>query len=100
MEIKMKQIYAVGFSGPCVGTDSLELVVAESEQEAADMMMYAAYEWYENWATEDDYDEDGTLINSPDVWAEVYDPDKHDQLYSGGPPSKKYIAELRKECEE
>jgi hypothetical protein len=100
MEIKLKQIYAVGYSGPCVGTDSLELVVAKSAGDAIEIMTPTAYDWYENWTNEDDYDEDGYIIEGPDIWAEVYDPDKHDSIIPGGIPSEKYIAELRKECEE
>jgi hypothetical protein len=101
MEIKLKQIYAVGYSGQYVGTDALDLVVAESVDEAIELMTPTAYEWYENWTDEDDYDEDGELLTEgPDIWAEVYDPDKHDCLMPGGGPSEKYIAQLRMECEE
>jgi hypothetical protein len=100
MEIKLKKIYAVGYSGPCVGTDALELVVAESVCDAIEIMTPTAYDWYQNWTEDDDYDEDGNLIEGPDIWAELYDPDKHDMHYAGGPPSEKYIAELTKECQE
>jgi hypothetical protein len=93
----MLKIYAVFYSGPCVGTDNMELIVAKSETEAVDLMWDTACDWYQNWTNEDDYDEDGNLIDGPDVWAEVYDPEKHDGLHPGGPPSEKYIDELKKQ---
>lgn len=93
----MKKIYAVFFSGPCVGTDTMELVVAKSEEEAIELMLPEAIDWYGNWAHEDDYDEDGNLVDGPDIWAEEYNPEEHDGKYPGGYPSADFIAYLKDE---
>jgi hypothetical protein len=96
----MMKIYAVMYSGPHVGTDNMVLTVAESEDQAIDDLLPEAWEWYEQWLHDEDYDEEGDRIcgDGPDIWAEEYDPEIHNSNYPGGPPSEKYIKGLQEEC--
>lgn len=96
----MPKIYAVMYQGPHVGTDNIELVVAESADEAVEVMMPTANEWYEQWLDEEDYDDEGNILaDGPDVWAEEYDPEEHDSKHPGGPPSESQIEELKKQLQ-
>lgn len=66
------------------GTDMIEKVQAANEHDAVCMMEDTAWEWF--WQFNDAYDpeneDDCTSINGIEaelpIWAEEYDPKKHD----------------------
>lgn len=69
----------VKYSGPSVGTDMYELHEAETEAQVYDDFEQTAYEHYEQWLSDDDYDENGDLLVEieTDITVEEYNPKEH-----------------------
>jgi hypothetical protein len=97
----MSKIYFVQYSGPYVGTDTADIVVANDEQDAVDQCYAAAVEWYEGFLeTYEDGSPEDWVEPEVDIWAEEYDPEKHDGLWPGGNPSEDFINQLKQQLKD
>lgn len=70
--------YVVHYSAGVCGTDRNEKVEADSEEDAVEQIEDTAWDWREQFADEE---EDLEIEPELDIYAELYDPAKHDGLF-------------------
>lgn len=71
----MMQTYVVYYSAGMCGTDMWEKVEADSEDDAVKQLEPTAWDWRDQFADEE---EDEMVEPELDIYAELYDPAKHD----------------------
>ncbi len=74
--------YIVQWNAGMCGTDEADCCMAEDGDAAVEMFVDTAWEHYYSFK---EMDEDEGFDDELDIWAEEYDPEKHDGLCVNGP---------------